>query len=94
MYELISLAVGLTFWALVGWGAYRSYRAIARRVPTLDRAVNARTRALRSSLTSERGNTSLGVTYLWALGNHHTRYRRASAATGDTSETTRYLDAA
>mgnify|MGYP006919321715 CR=1 FL=1 len=94
MYELLSLAVGLTFWALVGWGAYRSYRALAQRVPTLDRAVNARTRALRSSLTSERGNTSLGVTYLWALGNHHTRYRTATNDAPATSEQPRYLDAA
>ncbi|MBT5772897.1 MAG: hypothetical protein HOH95_00800 [Dehalococcoidia bacterium] len=94
MYELISLAVGLTFWALVGWGAYRTYRAIARRSPALDRAVNSRARALRSALPSERGTTSLGVTYLWALGNHHARYRTATNDVLATSEEPRYLDAA
>ena len=95
MYELISLAVGLTFWALVAWGAYRAYRAIARRVPTLDHAVNTRARSLRSALPSERGTTSLGVTYLWTLANHHTRYRRATNHLAVVpSEEPRYLDAA
>ena len=94
MYELLSLLVGLTFWALVGWGAYLTYRAIARCVPVLDRVLNARVRAARSTVTSSQGTTRLGVTYLWALGNHHTRYRAATNDAPATSEEPRYLDAA
>ena len=95
MYELISLAVGLTFWAVVGWLAYRTYRTVARRVPALDRAVNTRARSLRSAVTTPRGNTSLGVTYLWTLANHHTRYRTATNHLSVApSEEPRYLDAA
>ena len=94
MYELLSLTLGLAFWAIVGWGAYRSYRAVASRVPVLDRAVNARVRAARGTVTSSQGNARLGVTYLWALGNHHTRHRTATNDAPATSEEPRYLDAA
>jgi hypothetical protein len=94
MYELLSLTVGLSFYALVGWLLYRTYRAVANRVPALDRAVNARASALRSAVTSERGATTLGVTYLWALTNHHARYRRPTNPAPAVSEEPRYLDAA
>ena len=93
MYEFLSVAVGLTFWAIVGLLAYRTYRALARRLPALDHAVNNRVRAIRAALSPRPSTAALGVTYLWTVGNHHARYRRATTA-GDTSEATRYLDAA
>ena len=95
MYELLSVTVGLTFWAIVGWGAYRTYRVVASRVPALDHAVNTRIRAARDTLTSRQGDTSLRVAYLWTLGNHHARYRHATNEQQPaTSEGSRYLDAA
>lgn len=94
-YHLLVVTVGLGFYALVAWFLYRTYRAVANRIPALDRAVNARASALRSLVTSERGTTTLGVTYLWALTNHHTRYRRpANHLPVVPSEQPRYLDAA
>jgi len=49
---------------------------------------------LRSAVTSERGSTTLGVTYLWTVANHHARYGRPTDEPDDASEEPRYLDAA
>ena len=94
MHELLSFLVGLTGWIVVGWGAYRIYRAVAGRIPALDRAVNRRASALRRAATPGPGTTRLGLAYLWALGNYHLRYRSATNELPATSEEPRYLDAA
>lgn len=92
-YLLYSFVSGLIIWFVIGWTLYRLYRAVANRVPALDRAVNGQIHSIRQG--AGRGNTSLGVTYLWTLANYHARYRHATNHLPVAAfEEPRYLDAA
>lgn len=94
LVEVFSVILVLAFYAFVGWVGYRIYRAIADRVPALDRAVNGLVRSPRTVASSGQGKTALGITYLWALSNHYVRYRRPMRHVPIAAEEPRYLDAA